>query len=256
MTEKNYELKLNSKDNPYDHKLPDFTFTYQGSEYYWEHLGMLSVEQYKKSWERKLEWYIKNGYESKLVISKDGDEGSINSKEIDKIIEEKVGIKAQHPLEFNIENLKENQNVEFKASISWDYNQNKKNKELEFIIAKTVSAFMNSSGGLLVVGIDDNKNVLGIENDLKLLKKQDDDGFQLKITEIISNFIGKEFTQLISFEFKEIDNSKIVLIKISRADGPTFVEHNSDSTFFIRTGNSTQPLNSKEATAYIRKHWK
>jgi len=256
LIEKNYEMKLTSKDNPYDYKLPDFTFTCQGSEYFWEHLGMLSVEQYKKSWERKLEWYIKNGYKSKLVISKDGDDGSIDSKEIDEIIEEKFGIKIQHPLEFSLDNLEENQNVEFKSSISWDYSQNKKNKELEFVIAKTVSAFMNSSGGLLVVGIDDNKNVLGIKNDLKLLKKQNDDGFQLKITEIISNFIGKEFTQLISLEFKEIDNTKIVLIKISLADDPTFVEYNNDSTFFIRTGNSTQPLNSKEATAYIRKHWK
>ena len=46
-----------------------------------------------------------------------------------------------------------------------------------------------TNGKLLLV--DDNKNVLGIKNDLKLLKKQNDDGFQLKITEIISNFIGK-----------------------------------------------------------------
>ena len=60
-------------------------------EYYWEHLGMLAVESYKKSWERKLRWYKENGYDSRLIVSQDGEDGSINSEEITKIVKSKFG---------------------------------------------------------------------------------------------------------------------------------------------------------------------
>ena len=43
-----YEKKLlNKDDNPKDFRLPDFTVSYEGDTYYWEHLGMLSVPSYQ-----------------------------------------------------------------------------------------------------------------------------------------------------------------------------------------------------------------
>lgn len=65
-----YEQKLPSKDNPNDFRLPDFTVSYEGDTYYWEHLGMLSVPSYKESWERKRQWYDDNGFLD-LVITSD-----------------------------------------------------------------------------------------------------------------------------------------------------------------------------------------
>lgn len=252
LTEENYEMKLSSKDNPYDYKLPDFTFTSQGVTYYWEHLGMLSAEQYRKSWESKLNWYKENDYEPNLIISKDGEDGSIDSKEIDRIIEDEIGIKIQQPEEFDLDKLEESQTIEFKSSLVWDYKENKKNKQLEFVIAKTISAFMNSDGGLLVLGIDDNKNILGIEPDIQLLKKKDEDGFQLRITEIISQYLGKELAQLVKVEFKEVDDKKIALFNIKVSDDPVYVK---DSDFFIRTGNSTQKLIAKEMIDYCSRRY-
>ena len=56
---------------------------------------------------------------------------------------------------FIIENLlqqKEGVRLEFKASPNID------------AIAKSITSFINTQGGDVVVGVDDNKNVLGIEN--------------------------------------------------------------------------------------------
>ena len=92
LTEKNYESKLYSKTNSYDYKLPDFTFEHNGRKFYWEHLGMLSLESYRKSWDRKRQWYKENGYVKHLIISQDGPDGSIDSKTIDRILQEKLGI--------------------------------------------------------------------------------------------------------------------------------------------------------------------
>jgi hypothetical protein len=37
--------------------MPDFTIQWKGKEYYWEHLGMLDVEEYAQDWGVKEQWY-------------------------------------------------------------------------------------------------------------------------------------------------------------------------------------------------------
>jgi hypothetical protein len=43
-----YEQKLSSKSDPNDFRLPDFTVSYGGDTFYWEHLGMLSSHRTRK----------------------------------------------------------------------------------------------------------------------------------------------------------------------------------------------------------------
>ena len=49
-------------DDPSDLHLPDFTVSYVGDTYYWEHLGMLTVPSNREQWDRKREWYEANGF--------------------------------------------------------------------------------------------------------------------------------------------------------------------------------------------------
>jgi len=44
-------------------------------------------------------------------------------------------------------NGRENNKVEFKSSLRWDWNTNSLNKNLEIAVNKTISAFLNSHGG-------------------------------------------------------------------------------------------------------------
>jgi ATP-dependent exoDNAse (exonuclease V) alpha subunit len=85
-----YEKPLYSKTNPQDFRLPDFTIKYEGEEFYWEHLGMLEDPEYKKEWESKEKWYKENDYFEKLIISKDGPDGRIDSQEIERLAKEKI----------------------------------------------------------------------------------------------------------------------------------------------------------------------
>lgn len=55
---------------------------------YWEHLGMLLQEEYRNKWLLKFELYRKNGIEP--ITSKDDSNGGIDSREIEKIIQEKI----------------------------------------------------------------------------------------------------------------------------------------------------------------------
>jgi len=86
-----YEEKLlNKDDNPLDYRLPDFTVSYEGDTYFWEHLGMLSVPSYKVKWERKHKWYEDNGYLDRLITSEDGLDGSINASEIERTARKRI----------------------------------------------------------------------------------------------------------------------------------------------------------------------
>ncbi len=78
-----YEKPLKVSDT--DFVRPDFTIMYQGEEWYWEHLGMLDDEEYRKRWKRKEEWYKKHGFFDRLIISKEKE--GLDSKEIDELIE-------------------------------------------------------------------------------------------------------------------------------------------------------------------------
>jgi hypothetical protein len=91
-----YEKKLVGSDGM--ERYPDFTIEDEsGSLYYWEHLGMLHEETYRKQWERKLKWYRSQGilpYEEgggekgTLIITQDTEKGGISSEQIKKLIEE------------------------------------------------------------------------------------------------------------------------------------------------------------------------
>jgi dnd system-associated protein 4 len=54
---------------------------------------------------------------------------------------------------------------EFKSSMKWDYKREGANPELVKVVVRTVAAFLNSDGGNLLIGVDDDGSVVGIEKD-------------------------------------------------------------------------------------------
>ena len=85
-----YEQPLYSRSDPKDFRLPDFTASFEGDVYYWEHLGMLGVPTYHEAWERKQRWYEANGYADRLITSEDGPDGSIDATKIEQIARERI----------------------------------------------------------------------------------------------------------------------------------------------------------------------
>ena len=66
---------------------------------------------------------------------------------------------AQIPL------LQESDTVEFKSSLRWNYREKKRDPEMERVVVKTTAGFLNSyQGGNLIIGLDDEGNVLSLPN--------------------------------------------------------------------------------------------
>lgn len=83
-----YEKSLFSKTDPEEFRVPDFTITQNGEEFYWEHLSFSNPE-YRRLWQRKKKWYEKNDYSDRLIITSETDKG-IDSKEIEDLIRKRI----------------------------------------------------------------------------------------------------------------------------------------------------------------------
>ena len=90
-----YEEPLYSRSDPKDFRLPDFTITYEGEIWYWEHLGMMIVPSYAADWERKKNWSEENGYMSKVLTSRNGADGGIDLPVIERTIREQILTKSR-----------------------------------------------------------------------------------------------------------------------------------------------------------------
>lgn len=146
----------------------------------------------------------------------------------------------------------EGQFVEFKSSILWDYRQETMNKNLSVPIIKNVAAFMNTAGGTLLVGIDDEGNILGLDADYGVMKKPNPDGFELIFNNAFSKMIGAEFRQFVRLSFPEIEGKTICLIAVQPSTSPVYFSNQGKEQFYIRAGNASQPLSVSKATAYIQ----
>jgi hypothetical protein len=75
-----YETPLFAPDGTF--YLPDFTITWLGQEWYWEHLGRMDDEGYRNHWETKLAWY-KQHFAGRLVTTMDS--GDLTSDAVELI---------------------------------------------------------------------------------------------------------------------------------------------------------------------------
>ncbi|MBC7361201.1 MAG: putative DNA binding domain-containing protein [Candidatus Aminicenantes bacterium] len=117
--------------------------------------------------------------------------------------------------------MKESQNIEFK--ISWADE-----------CLKIVSAFANSNGGKIYIGMDDKGKPIGIKNAKKLLED---------IPNKIRNKL--QITSLVNLEKR--DKRDVIIIDILPSSFPVFYE----GKIFIRSGATTQELTGVELSSFL-----
>ena len=149
----------------------------------------------------------------------------------------------------------ENQNLEFKSSIRWDVKNNVENKNLEKVIIKTIVGFMNSEGGQLIIGVDDDGNILGLENDYNSLGNAGRDKFELHLNQLLMSKIGKEYLQFTRITFEKIDGKDVCLVTVRPSTKPAYLKYDDKEEFYVRTGNATNAFTLSEATEYIKTRW-
>jgi Putative DNA-binding domain len=146
--------------------------------------------------------------------------------------------------------------LEFKSSARWDFNQGKQSKTIEDVVVKTVAAFLNTDGGDLIIGADDDHNVLGLSHDYKLFGKKDRrDAYWNFLTTLLLDHLGKDKSDLIKIAIHDVAGQDVARIAVKASPKPVFVKEDKYEHLYIRAGNSTRLLTTKEAIDYCQMHW-
>ena len=145
----------------------------------------------------------------------------------------------------------EHERAEFKSSFRWDMRRGQVNKDLERSVMKTIAAFLNSEGGSLVIGVDDHRQISGLEPDLNSLVKKNLDGFENHFNNIFVAMLGPEFRRFVKLSFHDLEGQSVCLVNVNRAHRPAYLKTDGSEDYFIRTGNATTALKISEVAGYV-----
>ncbi|RLB66358.1 MAG: hypothetical protein DRH04_09480 [Deltaproteobacteria bacterium] len=141
----------------------------------------------------------------------------------------------------------ESTSLEFKSSVRMNLNTGKSGKEIEIAWLKTVVAFMNSDGGILLIGVNDDGEIVGIDAD----GFASEDKCRLHCKNLINTHIGPEFSRFIHLKMRQVQGKTIVVIECERVRKPVFLTVGKNEDFYVRSGPSSLKLSMSQMAKYL-----
>lgn len=142
----------------------------------------------------------------------------------------------------------ESSKLEFKSTLRWNIHSGAIGKEIETAWLKTIVAFLNSEGGVLLVGIKDDGSIHGLSDD----KFKTDDKLMLYVTSCLKENIGSEYIGSIFYDLVSVGDQQVLYFKCSAVSEPVFLKQGNTEEFYARFGPSSGKLNTKEVIAYLK----
>jgi len=163
----------------------------------------------------------------------------------------------------------EDQYLEYKSTLEWDIREGRQNKLLRTPALKTVAALLNSyHGGTLVLGVADDRSIVGLEGDLHLLHKEDRDDadrFQLHLTGLVRDSMGIAAAAKVMTQVHEVEGHALCRVHVEPSGQPVQAtvtevdgkgQHQNVERFFVRVNGSTWPVTDEtERAKYIADRW-
>ena len=159
----------------------------------------------------------------------------------------------------------ESDSLEFKSSARWNMRAGKRDEAMETVIAKTVAAFMNSGGGTLLIGVDDDGRLIGLGPDYATLKTPDADRFELWIRDLWGQRLGTNTAALPLLDFAEAsdpqegyERQEVCRVTIPPSTRPVYLKGpkgKGEAELWVRVGNSTRRLEVADAVQYVATRW-
>jgi hypothetical protein len=145
----------------------------------------------------------------------------------------------------------ESDTVEFNMALRWDFQQSMVNKALEKVAARTVAAFMNRNGGTLVIGVSDEGQIVGLDADYATLgTRKNSDGWEQGLRNVLNTYLSEEVAALVGCTFSQAEGKTVAVLRADPAHRPIYLFDGNAAEFYVRSGNTTQQLDVKQANGY------
>ncbi len=149
----------------------------------------------------------------------------------------------------------EGASLEFKASLRWDFQEQRANKALERAVAKTVAGLLNGQGGTLLIGVGDDGEVIGLQADYATLPHPNADGYERHLRQVLSAVLGAGVQRFVTVRFVALDGKAVCRVDVAASDTPAYLREGNEPRLYLRIGNATSPLPVDEAVRYVGTRW-
>lgn len=123
--------------------------------------------------------------------------------------------------------------------------------EIRDQILRACAAFMNSQGGAVAIGIDDEGNVRGIGR----IRDITNDKMSVYLTGIIRQRLGIDALMLSKVEFKNWNSRRVCLVRCLQSKEPVYIRENKREEFYMRKGAESNRLTMSEMASYVRERF-
>ena len=141
--------------------------------------------------------------------------------------------------------------IEFKSTLRTNLHTGQQDPRMEATVLKTLAGFLNTKGGTLVVGVSDDGEALGLQND----KFPNEDKMALHLVNIIKARLGVHAMTRLHVHFEDKDDARVLVVRCSTATTPVYLKDVNLEKFYIRTGPSSTELHGNQIHEYIKQRF-
>lgn len=146
----------------------------------------------------------------------------------------------------------EDTRTEFKETLTLDVVKQTKEKYISTAVFKNIAGFFNAKGGELLIGVDDESEIKGIDKELEMFHKGSTDKFLNTFKDLFKSYIGLEFYSFVDQKIVEINSKKVFAITCKPSKKEVF---DKEGNFYIRTSPATEKLEGPRLVEYIRQRF-
>ena len=145
----------------------------------------------------------------------------------------------------------ESLHLEFKSSLRWHIHKKSHDEVITHACLKTIAAFLNSEGGVLLIGVEDRGGICGIDHD----GFPNDDKFLLHLYNYIQEWLGNQHATRVKTAVISVKGKKVCRVECQPHAGEwAYLRRNDEEEFLVRVGPSSKPLKPSEIATYMASH--
>jgi type I restriction enzyme, R subunit len=146
----------------------------------------------------------------------------------------------------------ESKTLEFKSTLRWNLKENRKDPAVTNAVIKTIAAFLNTEGGDVLIGVSDDRSVLGIEMD----GFENEDKFMLHLSQVVRNALGDRAGICVDPRMQIVKGKTVCVVTCQRSPEPVFMKtkemaEGDKGEFYVRSGPGTVKLSPEDSEKYI-----
>ena len=147
------------------------------------------------------------------------------------------------------------ESVEFKSSLRTEVPGGTVSKALELVVAKTVAGFLNAAGGTLLIGVADDRSILGLKSDYESSANiAGADGFERHLFGVLNRDLDALSVGDVGVSFVNL-GGEVCRIECRQAVEPVWAKKDGVEILYVREGNRTREVSSRELAEYVRRRW-